>query len=75
MYRPFPDAPHPDEEQRWVQLRQQNVETWIDLVHLYLPDLSDEAADFVLWEKTSFPTGMVQKIEFELRRLAEGRMI
>lgn len=30
--------------------------TWVELVKEYFPAVSDEEADYILWEKTGFPT-------------------
>lgn len=29
--------------------------TWIELVRHYFPDVTDEQADYILWEYTGFP--------------------
>jgi hypothetical protein len=29
--------------------------TWIEFMHRYDPTISDEMAEFILWERTAFP--------------------
>ena len=47
--------------------------TWIDLVRKYFPAATIGEADFLLWEKTSFPCGRAEEIERQLKDLAERR--
>ena len=47
--------------------------TWIDLVRKYFPAATEKEADFLLWEKTSFPCGKAEEVERQLKELAEGR--
>lgn len=37
--------------------------TWIDLVRKYIPNVTEEQADFILWEKTAFPLASVEVVE------------
>lgn len=47
--------------------------TWRDLVRKYFPDTSNEEADFILWEKTSFPLGDLEQIEEQLKQYKENK--
>jgi len=46
--------------------------TWIGLVKKYFPNASDEEADFILWEKTSFPMGGLKEVEEQLKALSSN---
>lgn len=41
--------------------------TWLDLVHEYFPDATDEYADFLLWERTAFPFASPAHVRMQLR--------
>jgi len=45
--------------------------TWLDLVRKYLPGISDEYADFILWEKTCFPMGDKKTIEKQIKEFVK----
>jgi len=47
--------------------------TWYDLVRKYFPDADNEFCEFVLWEKTCFPVCGPEKVEKQLRELAEKK--
>jgi hypothetical protein len=47
--------------------------TWYDLVRKYFPDADDEFCEFVLWEKTCFPVCGPEKVEKQLKELAEKK--
>lgn len=46
--------------------------TWIELVKKYFPNVSDEEADFILWEKTAFPMGGLKVVEEQLKELSRN---
>lgn len=46
--------------------------TWLELVKKYFPDVSDEEADFILWEKTAFPVGGLEVVEKQLKELSRN---
>ena len=48
-----------------------NRMTWIELVKKYFPNISDEEADFILWEKTAFPMGGLEMVEEQLKELSK----
>lgn len=37
--------------------------SWGDIVRHYKPDVTDEEADFILWEKTCYPMSTVETIK------------
>lgn len=39
-----------------VNLMQEKYMNWIQLVKSYFPDITDDQADFILWEYTGFPS-------------------
>ena len=41
--------------------------TWIDLVRKHIPDVTEEQADFILWEKTAFPLASVEVVEKQIQ--------
>lgn len=41
--------------------------TWLDLVRKYFPDVTDQAANYILWEKTAFPLASVEHVEKQLQ--------
>lgn len=45
---------------------------WLDLVRKYFPGISDEEADFILWERTAYPMAGVETVEEQLKELREG---
>lgn len=45
---------------------------WIGLVRKHVPDMSDKDCMDLLWTKTSFPVGSLEKIEHQLKQHAEG---
>lgn len=45
--------------------------TWNDLVREYFPSVSDQDCEFILWEKTSFPTGSVDAIRNQIQTFKE----
>ena len=47
--------------------------TWIDLVRKYFPAATEKEADFLLWEKTSFPCGRAEEVKRQLKELAEKK--
>jgi len=45
--------------------------TWVDLVRKYLPGISDEYADYILWEKTCYPMGDKEMVEKQIKEFAK----
>jgi hypothetical protein len=45
--------------------------TWIELVKEFFPNISDEEADFILWEKTAFPMGGLEVVTQQLKELSD----
>lgn len=48
-----------------------NKLTCLDFVRKYIPGISDEYADFILWEKTCFPMGDKETIEKQIKEFAK----
>jgi hypothetical protein len=46
--------------------------TWIELVKEYFPNISDEEADFILWEQTAFPMGGFDVVRQQLQELSKS---
>jgi len=47
--------------------------TWLELAKKYFPGISNEEADFILWELTCFPVGSAAQVEEQLRQLKKER--
>jgi hypothetical protein len=45
--------------------------TWNDLVREYIPNATDEFADWVLWERTCFPMGSVAAVRQHLQEFKD----
>ena len=45
---------------------------WIELVRKHIPGMKDKDCMDLLWSKTSFPVGSLEKIEHQLKQYAEG---
>ena len=41
--------------------------TWVDLVRKYFPDANDKQCDFILREKTAYPSAPVETVEKQLQ--------
>lgn len=46
---------------------------WIDIVRKYIPDVTDQEADFILWERTAFPVAGVETVELQIKEYANQR--
>jgi hypothetical protein len=46
---------------------------WIDIVRKYIPDVTEQEADFILWEKTAFPVAGLETVEQQIKEFAENR--
>lgn len=46
--------------------------TWIELVKSYFPNVDDDYADFILWEKTAFPICGLEQVKEQLREYKES---
>ena len=44
---------------------------WLDYIKEFFPDVTEQQADFILWEKTAFPMGGKEMVEKQIRELAE----
>lgn len=41
--------------------------TWIDLVKKHIPDVTDQQADYILWEETAFPLAGIEIVEKQIQ--------
>lgn len=61
-----------EDEKRINELCAMGIHTPIELVKHYIPDATDEFADWLLWEKTSFPIGGIVDCECGIKEYVQA---